>query len=207
MRHGKPKLTALWHALDEAEFGAERTLNLRESLPSAAEARARAEVWLRSRQMTKAKEVLIITGRGNQSVGGVGVIRQEILKMLPSLRRRGIVESWKEHTPGSVVVHIAPMNSLLEAPRRRRNNTPADVENASDKLEGLDPRTLGLLKQLARQNLELLGITDTGEFLTKEVQRTFSALISAIPETGDREQALGEAIRKAIDEVSDQEQM
>jgi hypothetical protein len=29
----KPKLTALWHALDEAAFGAERILNLRESLP------------------------------------------------------------------------------------------------------------------------------------------------------------------------------
>lgn len=200
----KPKLTALWHALDEAAFGSERTLNLRESLPSAADARARAEVWLRARQMTKAKEVLVITGRGNQSTGGIGLIRQEILRMLPSLRRRGIVESWKEHSPGSIVVQIAPMSALLEAPRRRRNNGSSDAPTeAGPGLEGLQPSTVTLLKQLALQNLEMLGVTDSGPFLKQEMQRTFSALMAAIPETGDREQALREAILKGIEEVSD----
>lgn len=204
MQREKPKLTALWRALDEAAFGPERTLNLRESLPSAADARARAEVWLRSRQMTRAKEVLVITGRGNQSVGGIGVVRKEILKMLPSLRRRGIVENWKEHSPGSIVVQIAPMSALLEAPRRRRNNgTQSHAASGSPGLEGLQPDTIKLLKQLALQNLELLGITDSEAFLKKEMQRTFSAIMSGIPETGDREKGLSEAIRKAIDEVSD----
>jgi len=204
MRHNKPKLTGLWHALDEAAFGTERTLNLRESLPSAAEARSRAEIWLRARQMTRAKEVLIITGRGNQSVGGIGVIRQEILKMLPSLRRRGIVEGWKEHSPGSIVVQIAPMSALLEAPRRRRNNeSPESVASEAPALAGLQPATLSLLKQLARQNLELLGVANSGPYLKGEMQRTFSALMAAIPQTGDREQGLREAILKAIDEVSD----
>ena len=200
----KPKLTGLWHALDEAAFGSERTLNLRESLPSAAEARARAEVWLRARQMTKAKEVLVITGRGNQSAGGIGLIRQEILRMLPSLRRRGIVESWKEHSPGSIVVQIAPMSALLEAPRRRRGNGSSDAPaEAGPGLEGLQPSTVTLLKQLALQNLESLGVTHSGPFLKQEMQRTFSALMAAIPETGDREQGLREAILKGIDEVSD----
>lgn len=200
----KPKLTALWHALDEAAFGSERTLNLRESLPSAADARARAEVWLRARQMTKAKEVLVITGRGNQSAGGIGLIRQEILSMLPSLRRRGIVESWKEHSPGSIVVQIAPMSALLEAPRRRRNNGPSDAPPEDEPgLEGLQPTTITLLKQLALQNLELLGVTDSGPFLKREMQRTFSALMAAIPETGDREQILRDAIVKGIEEVND----
>lgn len=204
MRHDKPKLTALWHALDEAAFGTERTLNLRESLPSAVEARGRAEVWLRARQMTRAKEVLVITGRGNQSVGGIGVIRQEILKMLPTLRRRGIVESWKEHSPGSIVVQIAPMSALLEAPRRRRNNALPDADSTEGSgLEGLQPATISLLKQLALQNLELLGVVESGPFLRQEMQRTFSAMMGAIPEAGDREQALREAIRKAIDEVGD----
>jgi hypothetical protein len=200
----KPKLTALWHALDEAAFGSERTLNLRESLPSAADARARAEVWLRARQMTKAKEVLVITGRGNQSAGGIGLIRQEILRLLPSLRRRGIVESWKEHSPGSIVVQIAPMSALLEAPRRRRNNGSSDAPaEAGSGLEGLQSSTVSLLKQLALQNLELLGVTDSGPFLKQEMQRTFSALMAAIPQTGDREQGLREAILKGIEEVSD----
>jgi len=200
----KPTLTALWHALDEAAFGSERTLNLRESLPSTADARARAEVWLRARQMTKAKEVLVITGRGNQSAGGIGLIRQEILKMLPSLRRRGVVESWKEHSPGSIVVQIAPMSALLEAPRRRRNNGASDAPSEDEPgLEGLQPTTVTLLKQLALQNLELLGVTDSGPFLKAEMQRTFSALMAAIPATGDREQGLRDAIVKGIEEVSD----
>ena len=204
MRHEKPKLTSLWRALDEAAFGPDRTLNLREALPSAAEARSRAEVWLRGRQMTRAKEVLVITGRGNQSVGGIGVVRQEILKMLPSLRRRGIVDSWKEHSPGSIVVQIAPMSALLEAPRRRRNNGTNDSGSSrAPGLEGLQPATIDLLRQLALQNLDLLGITDNEAFLKKEMQRTFSAMMSGIPETGDREKALRDAIIKAIEEVSD----
>lgn len=203
MPHEKPRLTSLWRALDEAAFGPERTLNLRESLPSAAEARSRAEVWIRARQMTKAKEVLVITGRGNQSVGGIGVIRQEILKMLPSLRRRGIVDSWKEHSPGSIVVQIAPMSALLEAPRRRRNSGAIDLASAASGLEGLQPATINLLRQLARQNLELLGVTDSEAFLKKEMQRTFSTMMAGIPETGDREKGLCEAIARAIEEVSD----
>ena len=204
MRHEKPKLTSLWRALDEAAFGADRTLNLRESLPSAAEARSRAEVWLRGRQMTRAKEVLVITGRGNQSVGGIGVVRQEILKMLPSLRRRGIVDSWKEHSPGSIVVQIAPMSALLEAPRRRRNNGTKDSGlSGAPGLEGLQPATIDLLRQLALQNLDLLGITDNEAFLKKEMQRTFSAMMAGIPETGDREKGLCDAIMKAIEEVSE----
>lgn len=203
MKREKSKLTSVWHALDEATFGAERTLNLRESLPSAAEARARTDIWLRSRQMTSAKEVLVITGRGNQSVGGVGVIRQEILKMLPSLRRAGVVESWKEHSPGSVVVQLAPMSSLLDAPRRRRANasqgsTPVD----SAGLEGLQPETIQLLRQLAAQNLEALGVAHSSLFAEREIMRTFSALMSAIPESGDREKGLRDAIIKGIDEAT-----
>ena len=199
-----PKLTALWHALDEAAFGAERTLNLRESLPTAAEARNRAEIWLRSRQMTRAKEVLVITGRGNQSVGGVGIIRQEILNMLPSLRRRGIVESWKEHSPGSLVIQIAPMSALLEAPRRRnRHQQPASPPPDPGGLEGLQPETMRLLRQLASQNLNSLGVVDSRPYVQQEMLRTFSALMSAIPGGGDREQALRDAILKGIDQATD----
>jgi DNA-nicking Smr family endonuclease len=118
MHSGKPRLKSLWNALDEAAFGPERILNLREQLPTAAEARQRTDVWLRSRQVIKSQEVLIITGRGNQSVGGVGVVRQEVLAMLPSLRRRGVVESWREHNAGSIVVKLAPINALLHVSKR-----------------------------------------------------------------------------------------
>lgn len=200
---GKPKgqLKALWQALDEAAFGPERILNLRESLPSAAEARARTEVWLRGRQVARSEEVLVITGRGNQSVGGVGVIRQEILGMLPSLRRRGIVESWREHSPGSVLVKLAPLSVLLGAGRRRRDST-APQPNASRKaVTGLRAETHQALRQLALRNLALLGVATTDEFIEKEMGRTFSTLLASVDDSRDTEAALHDAIVNALEEA------
>lgn len=200
----KPKLKALWNALDEAAFGPERILNLRELLPTAVEARAKTDVWLRSRQVMKPQEVLIITGRGNQSVGGVGIIRQEILQMLPSLRRRGVVESWKEHTPGSIIVKLAPMRALLLASKRRRDGSNAMPEEPDPKsLSALGSSTLKLLRQLAAQNLEALGVNDSRPFIEQEMVRTFSALAASVPPGENREERLRAAIRRAIDEVSD----
>lgn len=200
----KPRLKALWNALDEAAFGAERILNLREMLPTAVEARTRTDVWLRSRQVMKAQEVLIITGRGNQSVGGVGIIRQEILGMLPSLRRRGVVESWREHTPGSIIVKLAPMSALLLASKRRRDGSNAmPVEADPKSLSALSAGTLKLLRQLAVQNLESLGVNDSKAFIDQEMVRTFSTLATSISAGEDREEKLRAAIRRAIDEVSD----
>lgn len=200
MARERPKSKSLSYALDEATFGTERTLNLRESLPTAAEARARADVWLRARQVTRAEEVLVITGRGNQSVGGVGIIRQELLAMLPSLKRRGIVESWREHTPGSIVIKLASMSALLEAPRRRRGNASPEQATASVELAGLEPETLALLRQIASQNLMTLGITESQLFIEQEMQRTFSKLIRALPADGNKEASLQQAIAKMISE-------
>lgn len=203
MRRGKPQLKALWNALDEAAFGAERTLNLRESLPSAAEARARTEVWLKGRQVTKPEEVLIITGRGNQSLGGIGVIRREILAMMPSLRRRGIVESWREHSPGSLVVKLAPLSVLLSVGKRRHDNNLPDADFSDEQvLSGLAPETTRLLRALSIQNLELLGIEDTEDFIRSEMTRTFSAFAAALPEGEGREEMLQSSIRHAIEESS-----
>ena len=39
MRPVKPSFKGLWQSFDEVNFGHDRTLNLRESLPSAVEAR------------------------------------------------------------------------------------------------------------------------------------------------------------------------
>jgi hypothetical protein len=198
MPRGKPKLTALWHALDEATFGPDRTLNLRESLPSAVEARARAEAWLRTRQVTKAEEVLIITGRGNQSVGGVGIIRREILAMMPSLRKRGIVESWREHSPGSIVVQLAPSSALFAAAKRRRGGEVNVASSGS--ITGLDRETMTLLRQLALSNLDALGVDNDEAFVRAEMERAYSILTNAIAEKERSEDSLRLAIRNAIDE-------
>src|SRR5258706_7402209 len=133
MRSGRVSLHSVWKAFDEAEFGPKNILNLRESLPTAADARHRAEAWLRERQVAGTSEVLLITGRGNQSPGGVSAVRAAIVALLPALRRRGVVSEWREHTPGSFVVKLGSISSLLNAPRRKRDralvSTPPDPQS------------------------------------------------------------------------------
>lgn len=203
MRRDKPKLTALWRALDEAAFGSERTLNLRELLPSAAEARARTESWLRGRQAARPEEVLIITGRGNQSTGGIGVIRKEIIGMMPSLRRRGIVESWREHSPGSIVVKLAPTSALFAAPKRRRDASQKKDLAHEASISGLERETVAMLRQLALANLDALGVESNEPFVRAEMDRIFSILSSAIPAAERTEAALRASLRNAIEEGSD----
>ena len=97
-RRVRQSFKGLWQSFDEANFGTDRTLNLRESLPSAIEARARAEAWLRMKQVMQADEVLVITGRGNQSPNGIGVVREAIMALMPSLAG----ELWVDHEPNGV---------------------------------------------------------------------------------------------------------
>ena len=88
----------LHRAFDEARFGSARTLDLRSSMPTGAEAVRRAEPWLRERQMARAGEVLVITGRGRDSPGGIAVVREAIRKLLGALKRKGVVGDVAEHT-------------------------------------------------------------------------------------------------------------
>ena len=114
-RKGEPRgngIVALHRALDEARFGRERTLNLRATLPRPKDAEARCEAWLRERQVAKSDELLVITGRGINSWDGESVVREAIVRLLGLLRRRGVVDAWHEHTPGSFVVTVAPIHSL-----------------------------------------------------------------------------------------------
>jgi hypothetical protein len=205
MRQGRPALKGLWHAFDEAAFGQDRTLNLRESLPSAADARTRAESWLRMRQVMKSGEVLVITGRGNQSPNGIGVVREAVLALMPSLRRRGVVKSWREHTPGSIVVTLAPVASLLGAPKRNRERGSADSERSETSipasLAALEPETLELLHRLAVRTIESLGVTNTESFVEDEMQAIFAKLSVTLPVSADREGTLRRAISSAIEDL------
>src|SRR4029434_5867410 len=107
---------ALQHALDELRFGRSRTLNLRTSLPTAAEAVKRTESWLRMKQAEGARVVLIVTGRGNHSFARVPVVREAVQRLLAYLSTRGVVEDHSEHSPGSVAVRVLALAACVPRP-------------------------------------------------------------------------------------------
>ncbi|HEY1952998.1 MAG TPA: hypothetical protein VGG76_09340 [Gemmatimonadaceae bacterium] len=203
MRSGKGRLEPVWKALDEAEFGPRNILNLRESLPSVADARHRAEAWLRERQIGRAGEVLLITGRGNRSPGGVSEVRGAILSLLAVLRRKGVVAEWREHSPGSFVVKPAKISELLDAPRRKRD--PARQSDALDpqSLKALDGSTLALLRRLAVRSLEALGVRDIDKFVETEMLSKFQSLAGGIPAGLDGEVRLRDAIVAALEQLDE----
>jgi hypothetical protein len=203
MRSGRVSLHSVLRAFDEAEFGAKNTLNLRESLPTAADARFRAEAWLRERQVSRANEVLIITGRGNQSPGGTSPVRAAIVAMFPSLRRRGVVAEWREHSPGSFVVKLGSINSLLAAPRRKRDRGEREVATDPQALNALESSTLSLLRRLAIRSLESLGVREPEKFIEEEMLSKFHSLAGGISAGEGSEARLREAISAAIEQIDD----
>jgi hypothetical protein len=198
---------AVQQAFDEARFGATRILNVREPMLTGAEAARRTEGWLRAKQVEQAEEVLVITGRGNGSPGQVGVVREEVLKLLGRLRRAGVVQHVEEHTPGSFVVRLAPLRALFEAPPRTRDGHegrqryPTPRNPAS--LAGLEADTLHLLRRLAMQALQALGIEHPGEdFIQGEMERNF-ALLTRAGGGALTEDGLRAALEKALVEFED----
>ena len=187
-------------ALDELRFGRENTLDLRSSLPSGPEATRRAEAFLRERQVAQSREVLIITGRGNQSEGGVAVVRPAVAGALAKLRRLGVVDGWQEHTPGSFVVTPAPITALLEAPRRHGDQTAAVVRNDTA-FAGLAEETRMALRALAIRSLQALGAPVSEPFVHDEMQRQFSVLGRSIPPEPGRDAKLRLAAETAMDEL------
>jgi hypothetical protein len=193
------RLVELKHAYDEARFGTDRTLNLRPRLPTAEEASRRVDAWLRERQASGASEVLVITGRGNNSDTGFSVVRESVGKTLRILRRAGVVDAIAEHTPGSFVVTLAPMRRLWESSRRAAP-PQHDPGARGPALPGLEAETLVLLRALAEQSLDALGIRDRDAFLEREMATQLSVLVRAVPDGADREARLREVIRRALDE-------
>lgn len=185
-------------------FGRENTLDLRSSLPTGAEAAHRAEAFLRDRQVARAPEVLVITGRGNQSHGGVPVVRPAVAAVLAKLRRAGVVKGWQEHTPGSFAVTPASLSALLEAPRRRRDAVVPALRDPAE-LGALELATRQALRQLAVRSLEALGAPTDESYVQGEMQRQFSALGASIPGGANRELRLRAAAERALDELDEAE--
>jgi hypothetical protein len=197
-----PKVPQLHHAFDEIRFGADRTLNLRTHHPSREQAVRRTENWLRERQMSRAVEALVITGRGNNSPDGVSVVRAAIVQLFASLRRRGVIQDVSEHTPGSFVVTFAKLSAVRDAPQRSRNPHTL-VPRDPAQLAALEPETRALLRLLAKRAIEELGVEPTPDFVEQEMVAQFAAAAPAIPEGSDREQRLRDVLRAALHEYDD----
>ncbi len=183
-------------------FGARRTLNLRAQQPTVANAVARVEQWLRQQQVEGAREVLIITGRGLRSIGGVSPVREAVAKLMPSLRRRNVIAEFSEHTAGSFVVQLAPVRALFEVPRRRREPSPAATRRSTlPQLAALETDTIALLEELAHLQLQALGVRDPSVSLVEdEMLRQFTALSPAIGLAADAEARLQQALVRALEE-------
>jgi hypothetical protein len=203
MRSGKVSLHSVWKAFDEAEFGTKNILNLRESLPSVADARHRAEAWLRERQVSRSGDVLLITGRGNQSPGGVSAVRAAIVALLPTLRRRGVVTEWREHTAGSFVVKLASISALLDAPNRKKDRALVAAPVDPRALSELDPSTRALLRRLAVRSLESLGVRQPEKFVEAEMLSKFNSLAGGVAPGVEGETRLRAAISAALDQLDD----
>jgi hypothetical protein len=195
-------LAGLQRAFDEVRFGAARTLNLRESLPTGAEAARRLEAWLRQHQVQKSAELLVITGRGNNSETGIAVVREAAIRVFHELRRKGVVDAFAEHTPGSFVVSVAPVSAMVDAATRRSAPEAASVPAAAaPTLTALGVETRQELRVLAERSLDALGIRERGPFVESEMLRLFGILAPSTGTASERESQLRMAIRRAIAEL------
>ena len=194
-------LAGLQRAFDEVRFGTTRTLNLRESLPTGAEAARRAEAWLRQHQVQQSAELLVITGRGNKSQAGIAVVREAVIRVFHELRRKGVVEAFIEHTPGSFVVTVAPMRDMVDAAKGRPGQEVVPAAAAAPTLAALDVETRQDLRVLAERSLDALGMRERGPFVESEMLRLFGALAPRAGSGPEREAQLRLAIRRAMSEL------
>jgi len=194
-------LAGLQQAFDEVRFGAARTLNLRQSLPTGAEAATRLEAWLRQHHVQQSGELLVITGRGNNSESGISVVREATIRVFHLLRRRGVVKEFAEHTPGSFVVTLAPLSAAVDAHKHRGEREALPPPPEPPTLAALDEATRRQLRILAERSLDVLGVRERGPFVENEMLRLFGVLASSAAPGPDREARLRAAIELAISEV------
>ncbi len=196
-------LLPLSRALDELRFGTDRMLDLHRLRPTAEQAAARVEAWLREKQAGGAAEVLVITGRGRNSESGVSPVKQEVGRLLARLRRGGVVKEAHAHSEGSFVVTLAPLSALRNAPRRRRDPAPPDRSSDPASLTALSVETRDLLRRIAWRALEELGIRDPEPFVQREMLDQLSFAVRGIPDCPDREKRLKIALELLLEEYDE----
>jgi len=158
------------------------------------------------KQAEGAREVLVVTGRGNQSFGRVPVVREAVRRLLGILSTRGVVEDHSEHSPGAFAVRLKPMNAGVARPAGRAPDV-AEPRLDPPTLEGLSATTRDQLRTLASGTLQSLGARDPSpEFLLDEMSRQCAQLATLLPfaaSANEREALLQVAISRAIERLDD----
>jgi hypothetical protein len=113
------------------------------------------------------------------------------------------MNEWREHSPGSFVVKLGSISSLLEAPRRKRDRTPIAPAINPESIKDLDRATLELLRRLAIRTLESLGIREPEKFVEAEMLAKFHSLAGGISPGEQGEARLREAIKAALDQLDE----
>jgi hypothetical protein len=158
------------------------------------------------KQAEGAREVLVVTGRGNQSFARVPVVREAVRRLLSFLSTRGVVADHSEHSPGSFAVRLLPLNASMS--RAASGTGPAGMLPLDPPtLDGLSPDTLEQLRILASGTLQALGVRDPSPaFIEDEMQRQCAQLAATLPgaATADaREVLLRASIARAIERLDD----
>jgi hypothetical protein len=101
------------------------------------------------------------------------------------------------------VVVLAPVRALFEVPKRRREKPVAErTPPVNPQLAALEPDTLDLLAELARLQLDALGVrAPATTLLDAEMVRQFVALSPAVGHGADAEARLQQALLRAIEEL------
>lgn len=114
-----------------------------------------------------------------------------------------MVSEWREHSPGSYVVKLASISTLLDAPRRKRDRAEVATTVDPQSLVGLERATLSLLRLLAIRSLEALGVRDAEKFVEAEMLSKFNSLAGGVIPGVEGEVRLRAAISAALEQLDD----
>lgn len=193
-------------AFDELRFGPARTLNLRDGLPTVAQAEIRVESWLRLQQAEGGGEVLVITGRGLGSLDGVGKVRAAVLRRSTQLKRLNIVTAVQEYGPGALVITVAPLSALVDAPRLRTGRKTPTRQADPAELAALPEDIRSTLRAVAELTVQRLGVRlPSDAMIADEMRAQFAAIAPGAVSTTDRVDALRRLTVRLLHELREAE--
>ncbi|MCC7052582.1 MAG: Smr/MutS family protein [Gemmatimonadaceae bacterium] len=192
-------------AFDALRFGAARTLNLRDGLPTVAQAESRVEAWLRQCQADGGGDALVITGRGLGSLDGVGRVREAVLRRCTHLKRLNVVTAVREHGPGALVVTVASLRALVDAPRLRTGRKTPVQPAGPGELAALPDDVQALLRAVAILSIERLGVrAPAAGMIADEMRAQFGAIAPGIVGAADPTAALRDTVTRLLQDLREE---